>query len=203
MPAAAVVARSAMSQSPAAPVSDAAMPSGGLAAPMLEIAGKLKFFDAIKGYGFFAADEEKGDVLVHISHLHAAGYRTVYEGARIHALVQLTSKGLQVARILSIDETCAVHPSQIPQRTREKVLAEGAWVPALVKWYNTTQGYGFVAEQKDAPDCFVHADVLRRWGMPPLWAGQLVEIRWGNGSKGRMVAEIRHPGATSGLSPIH
>ena len=169
----------------------------------VELAGKVKFFDAAKGYGFFTADGEQGDVLVHISHLQAAGYRTVYEGARIHALVQRTSKGLQMMQILNLDESSATHPSQIEPRTREKVQPESPWVRALVKWYNTMHGYGFVLERQGCPDCFVHADVLRRWGMPPLRPGQVVEIRWGSGSKGRMVAEIRHPGDTSGLPPVH
>jgi cold shock protein len=179
------------------------LPVAAPSAETHELAGKIKFFDAAKGYGFFVADGDQGDVLVHITHLIAAGYRAAYEGARIHAIVQKTERGLQVVQILSIDETSAIHPSQIPARTREKVQPESPWVRALVKWYNTTHGYGFVLERQGSPDCFVHADVLRRWGMPPLRPGQVVEIRWGNGSKGRMVSEIRHPGAASGLPPVH
>jgi CspA family cold shock protein len=179
------------------------MPVAAPGGATFELAGKIKFFDAAKGYGFFVADGDRGDVLVHVTHLNAAGYHAAYEGARIHALVQKTEKGLQVVQIISIDETSAIHPSQIPPRTREKVNPESSWVRALVKWYNTTHGYGFVHERQGIPDCFVHADVLRRWGMPPLRPGQVVEIRWGTGSKGRMVAEIRHPDAASGLPPVH
>ena len=183
--------------------SAAAMAAGAPELGTFELAGKMKFFDARRGYGFFAADGDQGDVLVHILHLRAAGYQTVYEGARVHAIVHRTSKGLQVSRILSLDESSAIHPSQIPQRTREKVQAESDWVQAKVKWYNCDKGYGFVCEGEGRPDCMVHADTLQRWGVAPLRPQQVVEIRWGMSSKGRMVAEIRCPGGFSGLPPLH
>jgi cold shock protein len=175
----------------------------GSTAGTLEAAGPMKFFDSNKGYGFFTADQGGGDVMVHVTTLEAAGHRTVYEGTRIHALVQKTAKGLQAVQILSIDDSTAVHPSLVPARTKEKVMAESEWVRAIVKFYDRLKGYGFVHEGPDAPDCFVHADTLRRWGMAPLRPGQAVEVRWGKSSKGQMVAEIRHPDSLSGLPQVH
>jgi cold shock protein len=168
-----------------------------------EQAGTVKFFDAAKGYGFFTADGEQSDVLVHVSSLEAAGYRTAYEGARIHALVRKSAKGLQAVRIISIDESNAIHPSLLPQRTHQKVHAQSDWVKASVKWYDRLKGFGFVCEAPDAPDCFVHADTLRRWGLAALRPGQLVEIRYGMSPRGRMVAEIRHCEGLSALPPVH
>jgi len=172
-----------------------------------ELAGNMKFFDARRGFGFFVADGDEdgngGDVLVHVLHLRSAGYQTAYEGARIHAIVHRTPKGLQVSRILSMDQSSAVHPSQLPQRTREKVQPESDWVCAEVKWYNCEKGYGFVCEGEGSPDAMIHADTLRRWGVAPLRLKQLVEIRWGMSSKGRMVAEIRYLYGLSGLPPVH
>ena len=172
-----------------------------------ELAGHVKFFDAARGFGFFVADGDNADrgrdVMVHVLHLQSAGYRTIHEGARIHAMVHRTPKGLQVSRILSIDESCAIHPSQLPQRTREKVQPESAWVRAEVKWYNREKGYGFVCEGKGSPDAMVHADTLRRWGVAPLCPRQVVEVRWGMSSKGRMVAEIRCLQGLPALPPVH
>lgn len=168
-----------------------------------EMAGRLKFFDASKAYGFFESDGNQGDVLVHIVHLREAGYQTVYEGARIHALVHKTPKGLQVYRIISIDQSSAIHPSQLPPRTREKVQAESDWVRVSVKWYSREKGYGFVSAGEGTPDALVHADTLRRWSVAPLCPRQVVEVRWGMSTKGRMVAEIRHPEGLSGLPPVH
>lgn len=169
-----------------------------------ELAGIMKFFDARRGFGFFVADGDNGgDVLVHVLHLRSAGYQTAYEGARIHAIVHRTPKGLQVSRILSMDQSSAVHPSQLPQRTREKVQPESDWVRAEVKWYNCEKGYGFVCEGQGSPDAMIHADTLRRWGVAPLVSKQLVEMRWGMSTKGRMVVEIRYLYGLSGLPPVH
>jgi CspA family cold shock protein len=76
-------------------------------------------------------------------------------------------------------------------------------VSASVKWYNRQKGYGFVCEGEGSPECMVHADTLQRWGVAPLCPKQVVEIRWGTGSKGRKVAEIRYPGGSSSFPPIH
>jgi CspA family cold shock protein len=167
-----------------------------------EAGGPVKFFDSNKGYGFIAGDHGLGDILVHIKTLEAAGYRTLYEGTRVHVLAQRTPRGYQAIQILSIDDSMAVHPSQLPARTHVKVAAESDWARAIVKFYDRIKGYGFVQEGPDLPDCFVHADTLRRWGMGPLRPGQVVEMRWGKGKKGRMVAEIRHVGGVN-LPPVH
>ena len=187
------------SQPPAASAPALATPTLGT----FEIAGRMKFFDARRGYGFFVADGDTGDVMVHVLHLRHAGYQTAYEGTRIHAIVHSTPKGLQVSRILSMDESAAVHPSQLPQRTREKVQPESDWVRVWVKWYNMGKGYGFVCEGEGSPDAMVHADTLRRWGVAPLWPKQVVEVRWGMSSKGRMVVEIRCLHGLPGLPPVH
>jgi cold shock protein len=172
---------------------DPASPVAAEAAPWA-VVGTMKFFDARRGLGFLVVDGIGRDALVLAFQLRNAGFPTAYEGARVHALVQEASKGLQVVRILSMDESTAVHPSQLPQRTREKVVAESSWVRAIVKWYDYKKGYGFVCEGENRPDCLVHADTLRRWGVAPLWPKQVVEVRWGNTPKGRMAAEIRYPG---------
>lgn len=173
------------------------------AAGAFELAGEVKFFDSTKGFGFVVADNGLGDVLLHISCLQASHYQTAYEGARVHALVQRGPKGLQALQILSMDESTAIHPSQLPQRTKEKVQPESDWVRVAVCWYNLQKGYGFATRGEGTPDLFVHAETLRRWGFAPLWSGQVVEVRWGMGSKGCMVAEIRHPDGLSGFPAAH
>lgn len=186
------------------PVSQAsAVGAFGSAQDTLELAGILKFFDAAKGYGFIVADDGRGDIMLHVSCLEAAGYRTAYEGARIHVLVRRTIKGWQAVTIISMDESSAVHPSLLPQRTRQKVQAQSEWVAVTVKWYDRIKGFGFVSEGPAAPDCFVHADTLRRWGLAALRPGQAVEVRWGPSPRGRMVADIRHGEGLPPLPPVH
>jgi CspA family cold shock protein len=45
--------------------------------------GKVKWFDATKGYGFIQPDDSGKDVFVHITALEASGLRNLAEGQRV------------------------------------------------------------------------------------------------------------------------
>ena len=94
---------------------------------VFEIAGSIKWFDVSKGYGFIVPDNGLADVLLHVTCLRAGGYQTAYEGARVHCQVLKRPRGLQAFRVLSMDESTAIHPSQLPQRTHVQVTAESDW----------------------------------------------------------------------------
>ena len=109
---------------------------------VFEIAGAIKWFDVSKGYGFIEPDNGLADVLLHVTCLRAGGYQTAYEGARVHCQVLKRPRGLQAFRVLSMDESTAIHPSQLPQRTHVQVTAESDWERARVKWFNRVRGFG-------------------------------------------------------------
>lgn len=169
----------------------------------IEIAGKVKWFDAGKGYGFIEPDGGGADVMLHISCLQAAGYHAAYEGARVHVLADRGAKGMQAVEIIDMDESKAIHPSMVPQRTRVIVVAETDWERATVKWYNREKGFGFLTRGEGTADVFVHADTLRRYGFPALKPDQMLEVRSGKGRSGWMAAELRRTGEQGGLPAVH
>jgi CspA family cold shock protein len=175
------------------PAMDALSGLGDAAANLVEIAGVIKWFDASKGYGFIVPDNGWPDVLLHVTVLRRDGYQTAYEGARLVVECVQRQKGYQAFRIVSMDESTAIHPAQmLPPRTHVSVTPTSGLERAQVKWFNRLRGFGFLTCGEGTPDIFVHMETLRRFGMTELRPGQYVLVRFGPGSKGMMAAEI-HP----------
>ncbi|MGE6740179.1 cold-shock protein [Allorhizobium pseudoryzae] len=170
---------------------------------LTEITGVVKWFDVAKGFGFIVPDNGMQDVLLHVSCLRRDGYQTILEGTRIVALIQRRDRGFQAFRILSMDQSTAVHPSQMPPvRTHVQVTATSGLERALVKWFNRTKGFGFLTRGEGTEDIFIHMETLRRFGLTELRPGQVVLVRFGPGEKGLMAAEI-HPDGPAALPRAH
>lgn len=170
---------------------------------LIEITGVVKWFDVAKGFGFIVPDNGMQDVLLHVTCLRRDGYQTILEGTRIVALIQKRDRGYQAFRILSMDQSTAVHPSQMPPvRTHVQVVPTSGLERAIVKWFNRTKGFGFLTRGEGTEDIFVHMETLRRFGLTELRPGQVVLVRFGDGDKGLMAAEI-HPDMPTGVSRSH
>ncbi|SOC38494.1 putative cold-shock DNA-binding protein [Rhizobium subbaraonis] len=166
---------------------------GGDAVDLIEITGVIKWFDVAKGFGFIVPDNGMQDVLVHVTCLRRDGHQTVLEGTRVVALIQRRERGYQAFRILSMDQSTAVHPSQMPPvKTHVQVTPSSGLERVLVKWFNRTKGFGFLTRGEGTEDIFIHMETLRRFGLTELRPGQVVLVRFGDGEKGLMAAEI-HP----------
>jgi len=166
---------------------------------VIELTGVIKWFDVSKGYGFIVPDNGLPDILLHVTCLRRDGYQTAYEGARVVCEVLQRPKGLQAFRILSMDETTAVHPAQMPPtRTHVTVVPTSGLERAQVKWFNRLRGFGFLTRGEGTADIFVHMETLRRFGITELRPGQTVLVRFGTGAKGLMAAEVRPDGGPHG-----
>lgn len=197
------------------------MDHGGFGdAEIVKISGKVKWFNAVKGFGFVSPDDNSGDVFLHLSCLRQAGYESIEEGATLELEVARRPKGMQAVRVLSVDTSTAAPsrgpgggggPMGGPRPPRQprfgggdrggfggdrgprfpSVTAQGDFFEAKVKWFNAVKGYGFVSRGDGEQDIFVHMEVLRREGIQELQPGQSVRVRIGQGPKGPQVAEIR------------
>jgi CspA family cold shock protein len=173
-------------------------------AEMEPISGRVKWFDATRGFGFLVSDQVDGDVLLHFSVLREHGRRSVPEGAIIECVPIRLDRGLQAKRVLSIDTSSALPQqprSSMPaaERADRKALAEnaGAFEPVEVKWFNRVRGYGFVKrpDSSGGEDVFVHMETVRISHLPELQPGQMLEARIAPSTKGLTAIELREPGS--------
>jgi CspA family cold shock protein len=165
--------------------------------------GRVKWFDATRGFGFLVSDDCEGDVLIHFSVLKEHGRRSLPEGATIECIAAHQDRGFQARKILSIDLSTALPMPARPvhasgERADRKALTDsaGEYEPVEVKWFNRVKGYGFLnraGEGEEGEDIFVHMETVRQSLILDLQPGQRLEARIAEGRKGLTAVELREP----------
>ena len=133
--------------------------------------GKVKFFNAAKGFGFIQRDEGGEDVFVHISQVERAGLAALAEGQELQ--FNLVDRGGKVsaADLQVVGDVIAAPERAAPQRelTGEKAVG-------TVKFFNAMKGFGFITRDDGKEDAFVHISAVERSGLPGIQEGDRFEF---------------------------
>ena len=152
--------------------------------------GHVKWFDTSKGYGFLVVEDGSGDILLHSNVLKNFGRGSVAEGALINFESQETDRGRQVSRIVDIETPSGESNEEETSDFGVPIVDGVKMVPARVKWFDKSKGFGFANCFKSDLDIFLHMEVLRHYGFSDLQSGEAIVIQVVDGPRGKMAGAI-------------
>jgi CspA family cold shock protein len=157
--------------------------------------GTVKFFNGAKGFGFIAPDDGGNDVFVHISALERSGLGGLNEGDQVSFELEQDRRSGKLAAV-DLVVTGSAGPSARAPRAggpsrgfgggdrdggfqRRPAGGGSSREPAgagsgVVKWFNTTKGFGFIQPRDGGADVFVHISDVEKAGLSRLADGQAV-----------------------------
>jgi len=140
--------------------------------------GKVKFFNAQKGFGFIQRDEGGDDVFVHISQVERAGLEGLAEGQELaFNLVdrggKVSAADLQVVGDVVPVAQKAGGPAGGGQAQRQLT---GEKAVGTVKFFNSMKGFGFITRDDGKEDAFVHISAVERSGLQGINEGDRFEF---------------------------
>ena len=157
------------------------------------VAGTVKWFDPTRGFGFVVTDEVERDILLHANVLRNFGQSSVADGSAIRLAATQNARGWQAVEVLELEapaEGAEAASGERPEYLQE-VGDDVPYEPARVKWYDKGKGFGFANVFGHPQDVFIHAEVLRRYGLADLGPGEAVCLRAADGKRGRLAVEVR------------
>src|SRR5215475_3621739 len=74
----------------------------------VELRGRVKWFNAVKGYGFLALESNVSDAFLHVTPLRQSGHDDLKPGATVVCAGVRGPKGWQVMKVIEVDSSTAV-----------------------------------------------------------------------------------------------
>ncbi len=163
--------------------------------------GTVKFFNGAKGFGFIAPDDGGNDVFVHISALERSGLGGLNEGDQVNFELEQDRRSGKLAAVDLVVTGSAGPAARGPRPGGPRSFGGGGGSdrdggfqrrpagggggggavrePAgagsgVVKWFNTTKGFGFIQPSDGGADVFVHISDVEKAGLSRLADGQAV-----------------------------
>jgi CspA family cold shock protein len=131
--------------------------------------GTVRWFDAERGFGFLALEDDAEDLFVHASEIvgNDDGTKSLREGQAVEFEIGESDRGPQARQV----------------RVTGDVAADAALgVLGTVNWYEPAKGYGFLTRDDGEGEIFVHSSAIVGAGV--LTDGQPVAFLVVEGEKG-------------------
>jgi len=163
--------------------------------PAPTVWGKVKWYNALKRYGFVELSDGSGDAFLHASALAGISIDALQPGVTIEFRTAPAQRGVQVTEVISVDSSTAAPPRPPRKSSRSPLdrqpLEASVQEMGTVKWYNVAKGFGFIVRDGGGKDVFVRVSALDRAGITGLNEGQRVFVGVAEGQKGPEAASIR------------
>lgn len=124
---------------------------------MMQVLGKVKWYNQYKGYGFVSIEGIDEDVFLHFSVLEQSKIKSLGKDDVIQCSIQKLDKGYQIMRVDNI----------VSSKKYEVGRSEPTQEIAVVKWFNPLKGFGF-AQLSTGEDVFIHVSLLNRLNLHDL-----------------------------------